>query len=331
MSWLWTLLIGRRDAAAAASSPSRSRRRAWCCPTTSSSSACCGTSWPRSIARLLPFLTHDRVTLAGAMASIGVLYTGLSWFGVAARTPLGPGRDPGVVGGRLRQLLPVPRLRLLRSVPRLRHRDPLPAAAVRRCTAGSAAPTRTAARRCGSRIALAARPVGPARARDPGRRLHRRRLVHLGDRRDPRVRARGSRVPADHRAGAGGGEAAPGAAGRARSCHARRDAARQRPGHPADRPVGLPARRALALVDAARSPACPATPPRSASTMRSATTARFISPRRTAGSRSSPRRWPSPIHRSAGAADVTPSGAPSCRPTSGRPCRRGCSAASCSG
>jgi dihydroorotate dehydrogenase len=32
--------------------------------------------------RLLPFLTHDRVTLAGAMASIGTLYTGLSWFGV---------------------------------------------------------------------------------------------------------------------------------------------------------------------------------------------------------------------------------------------------------
>jgi dihydroorotate dehydrogenase len=32
-------------------------------------------------ARLLPFLTHDRVTLAGAMASIGVLYVGLSWFG----------------------------------------------------------------------------------------------------------------------------------------------------------------------------------------------------------------------------------------------------------
>jgi len=31
--------------------------------------------------RLLPFLTHDRVTLAGAMAAIGVLYTGLSWFG----------------------------------------------------------------------------------------------------------------------------------------------------------------------------------------------------------------------------------------------------------
>jgi hypothetical protein len=32
--------------------------------------------------RLLPFLTHDRVTLAGAMAAIGALYTGLSWFGV---------------------------------------------------------------------------------------------------------------------------------------------------------------------------------------------------------------------------------------------------------
>jgi dihydroorotate dehydrogenase len=32
--------------------------------------------------RLLPFLTHDRITLAGAMAAIGTLYTGLSWFGV---------------------------------------------------------------------------------------------------------------------------------------------------------------------------------------------------------------------------------------------------------
>ena len=33
-------------------------------------------------ARLLPFLTHDRVILAGAMIAIGVLYAGLSWFGV---------------------------------------------------------------------------------------------------------------------------------------------------------------------------------------------------------------------------------------------------------
>ena len=31
--------------------------------------------------QLLSFLTHGRVTLAGAMASIGVLYAGLSWFG----------------------------------------------------------------------------------------------------------------------------------------------------------------------------------------------------------------------------------------------------------
>ena len=30
---------------------------------------------------LLPFLTHDRVTLAGAMVSLGVLYASLSWFG----------------------------------------------------------------------------------------------------------------------------------------------------------------------------------------------------------------------------------------------------------
>ena len=31
--------------------------------------------------QLLPFLTHDRVTLAGAMVSLGVLYASLSWFG----------------------------------------------------------------------------------------------------------------------------------------------------------------------------------------------------------------------------------------------------------
>jgi dihydroorotate dehydrogenase len=31
--------------------------------------------------RLLPFLTHDRVTLAGAMVAIAALYIGLSWFG----------------------------------------------------------------------------------------------------------------------------------------------------------------------------------------------------------------------------------------------------------
>jgi hypothetical protein len=32
--------------------------------------------------RLLPFMTHDRVTLAGTMVTIGVMYCGLSWFGV---------------------------------------------------------------------------------------------------------------------------------------------------------------------------------------------------------------------------------------------------------
>ena len=31
---------------------------------------------------LIPFLTHDRVTLAGTMLAIGVMYCGLSWFGV---------------------------------------------------------------------------------------------------------------------------------------------------------------------------------------------------------------------------------------------------------
>jgi dihydroorotate dehydrogenase len=32
--------------------------------------------------RLLPFLTHDRVSLAGTMVAIGVLYSGLAWFGM---------------------------------------------------------------------------------------------------------------------------------------------------------------------------------------------------------------------------------------------------------
>ena len=32
--------------------------------------------------RLLPFMTHDRVTLAGTMVTIGAMYCGLSWFGV---------------------------------------------------------------------------------------------------------------------------------------------------------------------------------------------------------------------------------------------------------
>ncbi len=32
--------------------------------------------------RLLGFMTHDRVTLAGAMVTIGVMYAGLSWFGI---------------------------------------------------------------------------------------------------------------------------------------------------------------------------------------------------------------------------------------------------------
>jgi hypothetical protein len=32
--------------------------------------------------RLLPFMTHDRVTLAGTMVTIGAMYCGLSWYGV---------------------------------------------------------------------------------------------------------------------------------------------------------------------------------------------------------------------------------------------------------
>lgn len=32
--------------------------------------------------RLLPFMTHDRVTLAGAMLGVGILFTALSWYGV---------------------------------------------------------------------------------------------------------------------------------------------------------------------------------------------------------------------------------------------------------
>jgi hypothetical protein len=32
--------------------------------------------------RLLPFMAHDRISLAGTMVAIGVLYSGLSWFGI---------------------------------------------------------------------------------------------------------------------------------------------------------------------------------------------------------------------------------------------------------
>lgn len=32
--------------------------------------------------RLLPFMTHDRVSLAGAMLGVGILFTGLAWWGV---------------------------------------------------------------------------------------------------------------------------------------------------------------------------------------------------------------------------------------------------------
>lgn len=34
--------------------------------------------------RLLPFMTHDRVTLAGAMLGVGLLFSGLAWWGVRA-------------------------------------------------------------------------------------------------------------------------------------------------------------------------------------------------------------------------------------------------------
>ncbi len=40
--------------------------------------------------RLLAFMTHDRVTLAGTMITIGVLYPLLSWFGIRRRARTGP-------------------------------------------------------------------------------------------------------------------------------------------------------------------------------------------------------------------------------------------------
>ena len=32
--------------------------------------------------RLLPFMAHDRVSLAGTMLSIGIFYAALAWFGI---------------------------------------------------------------------------------------------------------------------------------------------------------------------------------------------------------------------------------------------------------
>jgi hypothetical protein len=51
--------------------------------------------------RLIPFLQHDRITLAGTMIALGVLYSALSWWGIRARARVAARRLAGVVRGRL--------------------------------------------------------------------------------------------------------------------------------------------------------------------------------------------------------------------------------------
>ena len=69
-------------------------------------------------AQLLAFMAHDRVTLAGTMLSIGVLYAGLRWLGRPIPRALGVACGRRVGRCWFRQLLLVPGFRLFRSAAR---------------------------------------------------------------------------------------------------------------------------------------------------------------------------------------------------------------------
>ena len=239
MSWLWTLLMGVGMLLGSAMAFGESRRHASCCPTTSSFVGMSRHELAAVNARLLPFLTHDRVTLAGAMTAIGVLYVALSWFG--SRRGRHWAQVAIVVSGVRR------------------------GSSASSSSSGSATSIRStpsSPRSCFSLLVIVhPRPPGPPLGlpapmlvedaawtrglwgqlllRRPGLRVHRRRALDLGHRRDPRVRARGPRVPRHDGAGAARRGHQPRAARRARSRDPRRHAARQRPGDPADRLWGF--------------------------------------------------------------------------------------------
>ena len=71
--------------------------------------------------RLLAFMAHDRVSLAGTMVAIGLMYSGLAWFGVR-RGPLGTNGNLRVSLYGFCELLFISWIRLPRSVSRVRHR-----------------------------------------------------------------------------------------------------------------------------------------------------------------------------------------------------------------
>jgi hypothetical protein len=80
MSWLWTLLMGAGMLCGSAMALAIAVTRV-VLPYDEHFVGLTRSDLAAVNGRLLPFLTHDRVTLAGAMASLGVLYVGLSWFG----------------------------------------------------------------------------------------------------------------------------------------------------------------------------------------------------------------------------------------------------------
>ena len=114
--------------------------------------------------RLLAFMAHDRVSLAGTMVAIGVLYLGLSLFGV--RRGLHWARQSVFLSAfaGFAQLLPLPRLRLLRPVPRLRDRRSSSSSCCWACIAGSGRRPYRRRRTCAA-TGLAAGAVGAVDAR----------------------------------------------------------------------------------------------------------------------------------------------------------------------
>ena len=80
MSWLWTLLLGAGMFVGSVLALGIAATRV-VLPYDEHFAGLTRAALHAANPRLLPFLTHDRVTLAGAMLAIAVLYVGLSWFG----------------------------------------------------------------------------------------------------------------------------------------------------------------------------------------------------------------------------------------------------------
>ena len=171
--------------------------------------------------RLLDFMAHDRMTLAGVMIATGVLYIGLSLFGIRrglhwAKQAVLISAFTGFV------ILSFPRVRLSRSVSCICHRSVTSVAAVwRSCAARYVHANR--ASRDARQFCVANESLGTVTAHRSRIRIARGRRSDFSDRGNAGVRTCRSGVHANYRRHVIVSRSAGRSAGSARSRDARRE------------------------------------------------------------------------------------------------------------